>query len=644
MAGTRKSIQPPGWPIYLGGRFAVSGTIVYIDDVVDLPTGLENELGRLGFRLQHTDSYDQALSLVREGLARIVMLEVQFEAGRGWGLIDEIRMLGEPTGDVPIIIYTQQERTPTLYSRAIELGANDFLARPVLRAEVLGTILECAETSAAGALVDSLCSESISGGEADATGSLADFPLADLLLNLREVGATGVLSLQDFEDVSVQLRNGSPIGVSSSRSNESFTGFLVRTRRVTDFEYERILERASKMAETEAEAAVAIGALSAQDARAALANRVSEPLLEAFGWTSGAWRFEPKCRIRSGSSIERGGTRILAEGVLEWTRARTIRAMLDRRGAHYLSKLEYPPLALDEISPSLCDAAVLDDWAGDRTVAEILESGVIAERELYALLVAGFAESHETAPLELTRIVEEVLEDEGDSDLILDLEEELPPDLETDAVSDSVGESTRIDEPEGVAALEAASVAGSAEAVKRKPDGRASTPRASTEAPSAPAMSAPAGGSARAEKLREAERHFMEGETHLEARRYDDATAAFGMAAHLDPDQGEYRSHLGYAMHLQRPATKLVTKEALEHIANGIKRAPEQWRPSLFLARVFIATGEGRNARRVLATAARKHPDCEPILVELRKLEQPLAAKDKTAGLGGRLRSLLKKS
>jgi cytochrome c-type biogenesis protein CcmH/NrfG len=119
----------------------------------------------------------------------------------------------------------------------------------------------------------------------------------------------------------------------------------------------------------------------------------------------------------------------------------------------------------------------------------------------------------------------------------------------------------------------------------------------------------------------DAERHSGEGERHLAAKRYDRAVESFRRSVRLDPSQGEYRAHLGYALHLQNPGSGPVQREALEHIAKGIKLAAGQWKPLLYLARVFVAAGEHQNARRVLRGAVRRHPDCEPLRVELRRLE-----------------------
>ena len=94
-------------------------------------------------------------------------------------------------------------------------------------------------------------------------------------------------------------------------------------------------------------------------------------------------------------------------------------------------------------------------------------------------------------------------------------------------------------------------------------------------------------------------------EALLESRRYDGAIEAFGMAAHLDPKEGEDAAHLGYALHLAQPHDELVMREALEHIARGIKQTPDRWKPLVYLGRVFVAAGERDNARKAKRALAK---------------------------------------
>jgi tetratricopeptide (TPR) repeat protein len=292
--------------------------------------------------------------------------------------------------------------------------------------------------------------------------------------------------------------------------------------------------------------------------------------------------------------------------------------MLDRRGALYLSKVDRAPCTLAELPAMTCAPELLDGWDGDRTVAQVLESDVISEAELYALLVVGLAEARDHALLELEQVVDTEPVAEEESIGILELEEPYEPahTPETSELDQPCPPDTRAD----------------AEVLDSSPV---------SEAAASQPMAEPEGEPSDADRARDAEWHFMEGEKHLASKRYDQAVESFGMCAHLDPDQGEYRAHLGYAMHLQNPGDDTVRREALEHIAKGVKLSAERWRPMLYLARVFIAAGELPNARRVLASAVRKHPECEPLKAELRKLGSKKS--QPKSGLMARLRGWLKR-
>jgi tetratricopeptide (TPR) repeat protein len=99
-----------------------------------------------------------------------------------------------------------------------------------------------------------------------------------------------------------------------------------------------------------------------------------------------------------------------------------------------------------------------------------------------------------------------------------------------------------------------------------------------------------------AERALEGERWFRKGKAHLEQKRSSDAVEAFGMASHLDPEQGEYASHLGYALYLTNPTDEVVQREAMEHLACGIKRSPRHELSYVFLGRILIE-GAAHQAR-----------------------------------------------
>lgn len=124
-----------------------------------------------------------------------------------------------------------------------------------------------------------------------------------------------------------------------------------------------------------------------------------------------------------------------------------------------------------------------------------------------------------------------------------------------------------------------------------------------------------------AERALEGERWFRKGQTHLDQKRCDEAIEAFGMAAHLDPEQGEYASHLGYSLFLSNPGDAVVQREAMEHLAAGIKRSPDHEGSYVFLGRVLRAKGDVEAAKKIFQKALRIKPGFHPAVQELRVLE-----------------------
>jgi CheY-like chemotaxis protein/tetratricopeptide (TPR) repeat protein len=572
----------------------VAGTILYIDDAPELPEGSDAELRRVGFRLAHTNDPAEALRLAREAEPCLVLLEVLLESCDGWELLEQIRSWDEPAGRVPVVILTRGDRSPGLYGRAVELAADDFLCKPVLRAQLLTVALEFAQRDEAASLVDPAQTDAAASSDAEFSGDLADVPLPELLHRLRRIGATGVLLMQhEAENRGIQLRNGSPIAVASNRGVESLEDFLVRTKQISGQEHEEAIEQASVGLGSPREILVGMGVLSEEGVEAAMRGRAAEPLLEGFGWSSGSYRFQAGKRLPAGRALEleQSPARLLLEGALQWMPSALVRRLIDWRGGQYVSQVERPPYALEELGPWACEREFLEGLLGDRTVAEVLGPDEGQERLLYGLLIAGLVELHREPVLLLREVLKVGAGDSApvEPDWPLAVDEPLADDEELDWDDEDLLDA---DSP------------GTLEELQRD----------SEAAPQAEESAA---------RSLEAESWFRKGEGFLAMKRYVKAIEAFGMAIHLDPAQGEYSAHLGYALHLNQPRNELVRREALEHIANGIKLSPESWKPLVFLAHVFRAAGELDNARKVLRRALKIQPDCHAARQELRLLEQP---------------------
>ena len=115
----------------------------------------------------------------------------------------------------------------------------------------------------------------------------------------------------------------------------------------------------------------------------------------------------------------------------------------------------------------------------------------------------------------------------------------------------------------------------------------------------------------------EAETWFRTGEGFLGHEDYGQAVEAFGMAVHLDPDQGDYVACLGYSLFLSQPENSIILREALEHVAKGVKLAPGREKPLLFLSRIFRKTGDASMSAKVLRRALKTNPDSPALVQEM---------------------------
>jgi tetratricopeptide (TPR) repeat protein len=389
----------------------------------------------------------------------------------------------------------------------------------------------------------------------------------------------------EAESRAIQLRNGSPIAVASNRGAEALEDFLVRTKRISGAEHEALMERVEAGLGSPREILVGMGFLGEGELEAAIGERSAEPLLEGFGWSSGSYRFEAGKRLNPSQTLglDRSPARLLFEGVLAWSPSDMIRELLRRRGPFYLSRVERPPHPLEDLAQTACTPAALESLLGTRSVTELLDSGEIEERVLYGLLVTRFVEVHPEPVL-----------------LLRDMHSPGPR---------AAREAARPSPPRSAPAEAKIEEAAAPDAVE---SAIAALRRLGRGTPDAEAG---------ASRRLEAESWFRKGEVFLSRKLHADAVEAFGMAAHLDPAAGEYRAHLGYVLHLRNPRNELVRREALEHIARGIKLSPDRERPLLFLGRVFKAAGELENARKVFRRALEIKPDCQEAQSELRLLK-----------------------
>jgi tetratricopeptide (TPR) repeat protein len=384
---------------------------------------------------------------------------------------------------------------------------------------------------------------------------LSACPVAELLGRLHREGASGTcVVMRGEEQRGIQLRNGSPVAVSSNRRAEAFEEYLTRSGWLTQKQHDELLAQLNFGMGSVEEILVGLGALSEAEIAAAERERTEEQLFGAFGWESGSARFLPGKRLKAGTAIEIevAPAELLLRGALRAATPAQIREALEQRRSLYASALIAGAPALTDSEPEAEE--LLAGLDGDRTVAELLEADEANARLLYALWISGLAELCTEAVL--------VLED-------------------------TVGGA----EPEPAATDTEATAA---------QDAKQAT-----------------------ERSLEAENWFRKGRLCLREKAHAKAVEAFGMASHLDPGEGDYVAHLGYSLYMSNPNQTVVRREAMEHIAKGIKLSPEREMPYVYLARIFRETDDVESARKVLRRAAKIHPDSLEVQRERRLLGAP---------------------
>ena len=328
--------------------------ILHIDDRPELPDGFVERLAQEGYEFLQIADPEEAIRLVEERPPALVLMEIQLGSCDGLDLLAGIR--DPDLGSLPVLVITRGPRDTAVHGEAIALGVADFLTKPVRAKELRAAIHEIAPPPER----DAQEAAPVAGG---LSGELADTPMPELLARLRRRGANGVLTAGHAGiRVSVQLRNGSPVGVSSNRRES-----------------------------------------------------VAEVLLyETFRWEEGRFDFSEQGWLESDAMLELAGdpAGLLLAGVLDASSARQVRDRLAKRESFYVSITEESESALkaEGIGFSSRQWKLLESLGGADTLSVLLESQVFDERLVYALWVGGWLELRTTPTLTLTELLSDVAE------------------------------------------------------------------------------------------------------------------------------------------------------------------------------------------------------------------------------------------
>jgi CheY-like chemotaxis protein len=405
-------------------------TILCVDDDRGPLDTLTEALGIQDNRFLHTANPDEALGWVQTEKLDLILIEIALASGDGLALLEQIRSCRAEVIQPPIVVLTQLEREPECYGRSLELGARDFLTKPVSRGQLLDCVRTfCAKTQT---VVDVAHRAEDGPCETMLSNDLASLPLPGLLHQLHARGASGVLIVERTGGrTAVQLRNGSFVSTSSGKNLESFEDFLVRTKRIDQEQREAFIDQMSVGTGSRSEILIGMGVMSESEVTAALFDHADQGLVDAFAWPAPRLRFLPGKKLKPSNSTELNrsvGSTIL-RGVMARLPIETIRAALEEKGPLFVVEGEDPLYPLEELELDSSQKAFLEEIDADRTVSDLRADGEAVERMLYGFSSIGMVELSAEPPLMLMDVVEQEAEpekpdaqpsvapsDEGDAD------------------------------------------------------------------------------------------------------------------------------------------------------------------------------------------------------------------------------------
>ncbi len=119
---------------YLAKDMAVlgeDGTILVIDDELEVRKVLHNYLTKQGYQVEMAESGEEGLQLAKKVLPDVIILDVMMPKMDGWEVLTYLKSERE-LASIPVIILSMMEDKNVAYS----LGASDYLIKPITREQL----------------------------------------------------------------------------------------------------------------------------------------------------------------------------------------------------------------------------------------------------------------------------------------------------------------------------------------------------------------------------------------------------------------------------------------------------------------------------------------------------------------------------
>ena len=174
-------------------------TILVVDADTKSQKVLEVSFKKAGYRVTLTDSPLEAKRLIVAERPDLIIADTRFADGDGFALLASLKD-AESTRGIPFIFLTEERSLPQKM-RGFELGADDYLTKPVYIKEVTTRVELLLQKRAKDALSESEIEEF--------DGDLADITMIDLLQTIEEELRSGMIRLsRNGREAVVYFREG----------------------------------------------------------------------------------------------------------------------------------------------------------------------------------------------------------------------------------------------------------------------------------------------------------------------------------------------------------------------------------------------------------------------------------------------------
>lgn len=200
-------------------------TILIIDDDQVTTAVIEEYLVDFGLKVITAKTGDAGIKIMKKSNPELILLDIMMPGKNGIQILKEIK-LTSGCSHIPVLILSSVNRT-NIKVKGLELGADDYITKPVDKAELLARIQLSIKRSSK-SKIDSKLLE----------GVLSNFTLADLFQSFEMGQKTATISFPDI-DGEISIKNGTVIncrqGLFTKTKAINRIFFLERGRFIVNF-------------------------------------------------------------------------------------------------------------------------------------------------------------------------------------------------------------------------------------------------------------------------------------------------------------------------------------------------------------------------------------------------------------------------